>query len=160
MLAHTSNVDVHTLADVERVQFDVRRIGQPQPEQRVQHGEGLSRLRRIEVYPCLLVDEVQAWPNDGNPANAARLHQVLCHQFAKRHVELIVGPKVTVERDAAALEKLKPALIFLLRPVLEEFVAHATKIAEQIFLYLGSVLRSLEREALLHQEVAHVSNAG
>ncbi len=62
---HFPDVVVHPGAHVERRDPDRIGIRKTETDERINNGERLDRLRRVEVIPFLLVDDVQARTDHG-----------------------------------------------------------------------------------------------
>jgi hypothetical protein len=98
-------------AEVERGDLQFIRLGQTQPQQRINQSERLNRLLGVKIVACRLVCEVKTRPDDCHLAQtagldpflpeAARLHRL--QRFFNREVR----SERRVEREAAFAVELR-----------------------------------------------------
>jgi hypothetical protein len=86
-LARTFKVAVHARIQIERGDAQISRSCQPMPERRLDHGERLRRLLRIEVVALGLVGEIETWADDADAAYRPCLDQALGLERVERLID-------------------------------------------------------------------------
>jgi len=84
-------VVIHSRADIKRRRANLPRRGKTEPYQRVDDGEWLNRLDRVEVVSLAFVGEVKTRPDNGHAMDTARGDQSVGHEDGERLLDAEAG---------------------------------------------------------------------